>query len=58
MVWRYKLEICFLPTSEEDETANLGCAVVFLGILENAGLITLSQKKMTVDQVEKTNLFT
>ena len=40
-----KVEICFLPTSKEDETTNLGCATVFLEILENAGLINIKRKK-------------
>ena len=34
-----KLKLCFLPTSKEDETTNIGCATVFMEVLENAGLI-------------------
>ena len=45
-VHKPKVEICFLPTSKEDETTNLGCATVFLEILENAGLINIQRKKM------------
>ena len=35
----------FLPTSKGDDTTNLGCATVFLEILENAGLINISRTK-------------
>ena len=37
--------MCFLPTSKEDETTNIGCAIVFFEILQNAGLITISHNK-------------
>lgn len=33
-----KVNVSFLPNPKEDETANLGCAVVFMEILENAGV--------------------
>ena len=46
----------FLPTSKEDETTNLGCAVVFLEILENAGLIDTTRKKTTINNEEKERL--
>ena len=36
-----KVKICFLPTSKEDETTNIGCATVFFEILQNAGLISI-----------------
>ena len=39
-----KVSICFLPMSKEYETTNLGCAVLFLEILENAGLIDINRK--------------
>ena len=45
---RRKVKICFLPTSKEDDTTNLGCDVVFLEILENAGLVEISRKTIVV----------
>ena len=49
--------MCFLPTSKEDETTNIGCAIVFFEILQNAGLITISHKKsMGFDGKEKEKL--
>ena len=33
-----KVELCFLPTSKEDQTINVGCATVFFEILKNAGI--------------------
>ena len=47
------VEICFVPTSKEDETTNLGCATVFLEILENAGLINIDRKKFVISGEEK-----
>ena len=53
---RNKLQICFLPTSKEDETTNLGCATVFLEILENAGLIRIQRQKFSIGGEEKEKL--
>ena len=47
------MSICFLSTSKEDETNNPGCAVVFLEILENAGLIDITHKKTVINNEEK-----
>ena len=38
-----KVQICFLPTSKEDKTTNLGCATVFLEILENTVVINIQR---------------
>ena len=51
-----KVQICFLPTSKEDETTNLGCATVFLEILENAGIININRKKTTINGEVKEKL--
>lgn len=48
-----KVKICFLPTSKEDETTNLGCTTVFLEILENAGLIKLDCIKFVISDEER-----
>ena len=48
-----KVKICFLPTLKVDKTTNLGCAVVFLEILENAGLIEITRKKTLIKNEEK-----
>ena len=45
-----------LPTSKEDETTNLGCATVFLEILENAGVINIQRKKIEIGGEEKVKL--
>ena len=29
-----KVQMCFLPTSKEEETTNIGCAIVFFNIAE------------------------
>ena len=39
--WEIRTMYNFLPTSKEDETTNLGCATVFIEILENAGVINI-----------------
>ena len=51
-----KVEICFLPTSKEDETTNLGCATVFLEILENAGLINIERRPFETNGVKSEKL--
>ena len=51
-----KVKIYFLPTSKEDETTNIGCATVFIEILENAGLIHIERKKSMIRGVEITKL--
>ena len=43
-----KVQICFLPTSKEYETNNIGCATVFFQILQNTRLITISHTKSMV----------
>ena len=45
-----------MPTSKEDKITNLGCAVVFLEILENAGLIKISRGKIVINGEEKMKL--
>ena len=56
MVIRRKLVFYFLPTSKEDETTNLGCAVVFLEILKNTGLIDITRKKTLINNEERERL--
>ena len=51
-----KVSICFLPTSKEDETTNIGCATVFIEILENAGLIKIKHKKIKIGGEDKEKL--
>ena len=53
---KLKVDICFLPTSNEDETTNLGCTTVFLEILENAGLINIQRRKIVIGGEEKEKL--
>ena len=43
-----KVNIRFLPTSKEDKTTNIGCATVFLEILENTGLINITRKNTKI----------
>ena len=51
-----KVQICFLPTSKEDQTTNLGCATVFLKILENASLLNIQRKLIEIGGEEKEKL--
>ena len=42
-----KVKIYFLPTFKEDETTNIGCATMFFEILQNDGIISITNTKYT-----------
>ena len=48
-----KVSICFLSTSKEYETTNIGYATVFIEILENADLINIARKKAKIGGEDK-----
>ena len=47
-----KVKMCFLSSSKEEKTTNLGCATVFLEMLQNAGLINIKHETMRQGRIE------